>query len=93
MNEAVLSAVEEHALTPEAVEQVIRLSERDDVRDQQERLDREGKDIERRIKRLLEAIEAGGDTPSLVARVRELEARAGAIQEEARGLLPVPRLA
>ena len=31
MNEAVLQAVEEHALTPEAIEQVIHLSERDDV--------------------------------------------------------------
>ena len=35
MNEAILSAVEEHALTPEAIEQVILLSERADVRDQQ----------------------------------------------------------
>ncbi len=34
MNEAVLQAIEEHALTPEAIEQVIQLSERDDVVDQ-----------------------------------------------------------
>ena len=32
MNEAVLQAIEEHALTPEAIEQVIRLTELDDVR-------------------------------------------------------------
>ena len=30
MNEAVVQAIEEHALTPDAIEQVIRLSERDD---------------------------------------------------------------
>jgi hypothetical protein len=36
MNEAVLQAIEEHALTIEAVEQVIQLTERDDVREQQE---------------------------------------------------------
>jgi hypothetical protein len=33
MNEAVLQAVEEHALTPEAIEQVILLTQRDDVQD------------------------------------------------------------
>ena len=34
MNEAVLSAVEEHALTPAAIEQVIQLTERDDAQEQ-----------------------------------------------------------
>ncbi len=32
MNETILSSIEQHALTPEAVEQALRLSERDDVR-------------------------------------------------------------
>jgi hypothetical protein len=31
MNEAVLQAIEEHALTPEAIEQVVLLSEREDA--------------------------------------------------------------
>ncbi len=35
MNEAVLQAFEEHALTPEAVELVVQLTERDDVDDRQ----------------------------------------------------------
>ena len=59
MNEAVLQAVEEHALTPEAIEQVIDLSERDDVAEQQRKLDRERADIDKRLKRLREAIETG----------------------------------
>ena len=75
MNEAVLQAVEEHALTPEAIEQVIHLSERDDVTELQDKLEREQKDIEKRIARLVAAIETGGDAASLVAKLRELEAR------------------
>jgi hypothetical protein len=92
MNEAVLRAIEEHALTAEAVEQVIQLSERDDVREQQDKLGRERVDIEKRIKRLLNAIEVGGDAASLVAKLRELEARKTAIADEVAGLRPVPRL-
>jgi hypothetical protein len=34
MNEAVLQNIEEHALTPEAIEQVVLLSEREDAADQ-----------------------------------------------------------
>ena len=93
MNEAILQAVEEHALTPEAIDQVINLSEREDVADQQRALDRERKDVERRIARLVAAIEAGGDAAALVAKLRELEARQKAIAVESAGLRPVPRLA
>jgi len=92
-HEAVLAAIEEHALTPEAIEQVIQLSERDDVREQQGRLEREEKDVAKRIKRLVEVIEGGGDAPSLVERLRQLEARRKAIQAEAADLRPIPRLA
>jgi len=35
VNEAVLQAVEEHALTPQAIEQVVHMSERADMADQQ----------------------------------------------------------
>ena len=93
LNEAVLDAIEEHALTPEAVEQVVQLTERDDVRDRQDALQRERKDVGRRIAWLVSAIETGGDAPSLVAKVRELEARRGEIDGDLRGLQPVPRLA
>jgi len=55
MNEAVLQAVEEHALTPEAIELVILLSERDEAADRQATLARERKDVEKRIARLVAA--------------------------------------
>jgi hypothetical protein len=93
MNEAVLRAIEEHALTPEAIEQVIQLTERDDVQDRQDALTREMKEIERRIKRNMEAIEVGGDLSSLVVRQRELEARRQSITREIESLRPIPRLA
>ena len=93
MNEAVLSAVEEHALTPEDIEQVIQLTERDEVRDQKEALEREKKDIARRLEHLTEAIETGGDAPTLVAKIRKLEARCPAIDREIKDLQPVPRFA
>jgi hypothetical protein len=93
MNEAVLQAVEEHALTPEAIEQVIHLSERDDVAELQSTLEREQRDIAKRIARLVAAIETGGDAASLVAKLRELEARRTAIGGELASLRPVPRLA
>jgi site-specific DNA recombinase len=93
MNEAVLVAIEEHALTPEAIEQVIQLSERDDVAEQQATLAKERQDVEKRIARLIAAIETGGDAASLVAKVRELEARVVGIDSELRSLRPIPRLA
>src|SRR5439155_26392990 len=82
-----------HALTPEANEQVIHLSERDDAAELQEKLTRERKDVEQRVARLVAAIETGGDAPSLVAKLRELEARRTAIDGDLRDLRPVPRLA
>jgi hypothetical protein len=59
MNEAVLQAVEEHALAPEAIELVISVSERDDVTDQKKTIDLERKDIAKHIARLTAAIETG----------------------------------
>jgi len=79
----VLQAFEEQALTPQAIEQVLRLSERD-VADQQAKLAREGKDVDKRIARLVAAIETGGDAPSRIAERRELEARRQSINVEAR---------
>lgn len=93
MNEAVLVAIEEHALTPEAVEHVIQLTEQDDVRDRQDALERERRDVERRLTRLVEVLESGGEAASIVAKIRELEARGKLIDEERAMLRPVPRLA
>jgi hypothetical protein len=79
MNEAVLQAVEEHALTAEAVEQVLNLTERDEEAEHLERLRREQADVERRIGRLVAAVEAGGAVASLVAKLREREAGRGSL--------------
>ena len=94
MNEAVLQAVEQHALTPEAIEQVINLSERDDAPSRQDALAREQKDVAKRIARLVAAIETAGDVASLVAKLRELEARQQrSSPASCASLRPVPRLA
>ena len=53
----------------------------------------EGRHAEKRIARLVAAIETGGDAASLVAKLRSLEARLTAIDGELRDLRPVPRLA
>ncbi len=92
INEAVLQTIEQHALTPEAIEQVIRLTERDEVQEQKQALERERKDVEKRIANITAAIEADG-FGTLLKRLRELEDRQTAIDEELRNLQPVPRLA
>ena len=92
VNNAVLCAIEEHALTPEAVETVIHLSERDDVTELQDKLAREARDIEKRIQRLVAAIETGVDAASVAAKLRDLEKRKAEIAVESTGLHPIPRL-
>jgi hypothetical protein len=93
MNEAVLRAIEEHVLTPEAIESVIALTERDEVQEHHAALNRERKSLEKRIARLVAAVETAGDITSLAAKLRELEARLVAIDDELRNCHPVPRLA
>jgi hypothetical protein len=87
-----LQAIEEHALTSEAIEAVIQLSEHDDLRDAQAKLERERTDVQKRIDRVVAAVESGGNAAALVAKLRELEARKAAIDIEATGLRPIPRL-
>jgi site-specific DNA recombinase len=82
VNEAVLQAIEEHALTPEAVEAVIALTERDDLRERQELLARKLATVERQIDRLTDVIAKGGDAMSLVAKVRALESRRVSLARE-----------
>ena len=74
LNEAVLRAVEEHALTPEVIDQVLLLAEGDDCQERQDSLSLQVKDLERRISRLVNAREAGAEAASLVAKLRTLEA-------------------
>ena len=92
MNEAVLHAIEEHALTPEAVEAVVRLTERDDYRERQERLSLELADVARKIARLVDAIADGADSAALRAKLRELEVKQTALRRDAKALRPVPQL-
>lgn len=93
VNEAVLFAVEEHALTPENVEAVIRMFESGDVPDRAGALDREEIDVVKRIGRVTRALEmADGDSPSLVAKLKELESRRSGIVRERAALQPIPRL-
>jgi len=93
MNEAVLQRIEKHALTPEAIERVIALTERDDAREQHEALTRERQDVQKSIDRLVKAVEKAGDIESLGTRLRELEARLTDIKTQLRAVRPVPRLA
>jgi hypothetical protein len=72
----------------------IQLTERDDARERVAALGRERKDVEKRIGRLRTLVETGaGDVTSLVDRLRELETRRRAIDEEMGSARPVPRLA
>jgi site-specific DNA recombinase len=92
VNEALLQAVEEHALTPEAIEHVIQLTELDERKELQVRLERERAEVDRKICRIVAAIEDGHATPSVLQRLPELEARKATIANELAGLRPVPRL-
>ena len=93
MNEAVLAAVERHALTPEAIEAVVQLSEREDSREQVAALTRELRDVDKRIARLVVAVETARDIAPLADKLRELQARRVRIDDQLRSCRPVPRLA
>jgi hypothetical protein len=58
MNEAILQAIEAHALTPEAIESLIRLTEHNEVADQQTSLCREVKDLASRMAKLTLVLES-----------------------------------
>ena len=77
MNEAVLSAIEQHVLTPEAIEHVITLHERDELRERQDLLRAEYQDVERRIGRLTDVLASddGAGVAPIVAKLRMLEQR------------------
>ena len=93
LNEAILKAIEEHALTPEAVEQVVSHTERDEHAEKQAALAKEQRELEKRIARLVAAVETGGDVLSIAAKLRELEKRQEAVVAEMDALRPLPRLA
>ena len=87
MNETVLQAIEAHALTPEAIEPVIALTERDDCTSAGAALT-ERRDLDKRIAKLVSAIEVAGDITSLATKLRELESRRAAIDADLRVAQP-----
>jgi len=90
MNETVLAAIEIHALTPEAVEAVIASMQRDHQQVSVRSLDAERAEVQKRIDRLVGAIEAGGEMDSLLARLRENQERKAAIDDEMASARPIP---
>jgi hypothetical protein len=78
--------------TPETVEQVVLLTERDEATEHRENLEGEAKVIARKIGNLVEAMEEGRNTPTLLGRVRELETRQSEIRKELAEMRPVPWL-
>jgi hypothetical protein len=89
----VLQALEEHVLTPKAVEHAVLFSERDENAEQRKELDGRLKDILRRIANINNAIADGAAPVSLLAKLRELEENQHDVEETLAGLKPVPRLA
>lgn len=90
MNVAVLTAVEDHALTPEAVEATIALMQRDDQRAAVRSLDAERAEVQKHIDRLVAAIAAGDEIPSLLGSLQECETRKAVIAEEIASARPIP---
>ena len=91
MNEAVLRAIEEHALTPEAVEAAVIAMQGDVSAKVARSLEREVKALDEKIDRLTDAIaKGGGAVSSLVAKLKELDAKRSNLVEEIAGQRPVP---
>ena len=91
-NEVILSAIEKHALTPEAIERVILRSKESAQEDVGQRLMKERKDIDKKIARFLKAIEAGVDPVTVAPKLKDLEARKAEIITMMSDLQPIPRL-
>jgi hypothetical protein len=72
---------------------VITLTERDDAQDRHMTLVRERRNVVKDIDRYVVAVKTAGDIQPLAAKLRELEQRRLAIDDEIRNLQPVPRLA
>jgi site-specific DNA recombinase len=92
MHEAVLQAVEQHVLTPEAIEAVITLSERDESQRRRAVLEREEKGLGRKIQRLVDAVADGADAKALLEGLRKLEAQRDGVRAKLAALRPLPRL-
>lgn len=94
LNEAVLHIVEEHALSADAIERVVRFTEEAATSEvnRKQQLDRELRDLNKRITNLVGAIEVGGDAAALVFKIRDCERQRDAKRLEHAALHPMPRL-
>jgi site-specific DNA recombinase len=90
MEDAVLTAIEDIALTPEAVEGVLVAMQSNVSAAAVRSVERELKELDKRIARLTDAIAAGGELTSLVAKLREMEAKRAKLVEEQYAQRPVP---
>jgi hypothetical protein len=90
MHEQVLTAIEDHALTVEAVEAVLALMYQDDKHVATRSLEREHAEVLKRIQRLVAAIELGVDVSSVAAKLRDLDAQKTTLEDEMASARPVP---
>jgi recombinase-like zinc beta ribbon protein len=93
VDEAVLHAIEEHALTPAAVESVLLAAEHHNDADIAARLRNDISACDVKITRLVAAIEAGADTTAITGRLRDLEQHKIELTHQLADARPLPRLA
>jgi site-specific DNA recombinase len=93
VDEAVLYAMEVHALTPEAIASVVRQADEraEEAASRTKTLEREKKSTLKQIDNLVDALASGG-SKSITSRIAELEARVAAIDREVASARPFPRL-
>jgi hypothetical protein len=91
----VLHEVEEHILTPQAVENFLLAVDQQTSQDgeRRARLEKELADVKRREAALVAAVEGGGsDLGPIIERMKALEGRRNEIEHELKAATPVPRL-
>jgi len=91
----VLREVQEHVLTPQAVENfLLAVDERTSQSDERRaRLEKELGDVKRREAALVAAVEGGGsDVTPIIERMKSLEGRRIEIEHELKAATPAPRL-
>jgi hypothetical protein len=93
VNEEVLRAIEEHILTPEAIDTVVTtLTKGSELRDEQQELRDELQDIEKKIGKYAAAVAAAPDVKSILGELRKLETRRAEIEAQLAALRPQPGL-
>ena len=90
--ESVLAAIEQHALTPEAIQRVVDMAERDDFKEKQTIPLHEQEANSKKLKNLINAIAGGSPPASLVEEIQRLEIRQKEIASELKELKPIQDL-